>query len=48
MDANDPVGLHGSGKFAPPQMCQFLRDIIRRLPAAQKGEYWNGCISPSD
>ena len=31
------------GKFAPLQMCPFLRDIVSYLPRSQPGEGWGGC-----
>jgi DNA helicase-2/ATP-dependent DNA helicase PcrA len=34
--------------FHQLQLCRFLRDIIRYLPDAEKGESWGGCVSEAD
>jgi len=33
----------GHSKFAPLEMCPFLRDIISHLPRSQTGDRWGGC-----
>jgi DNA helicase-2/ATP-dependent DNA helicase PcrA len=34
--------------FYQLQLCRFLRDIMRYLPEAQRGESWIGCVSKQD